>query len=208
MHQKGYAHRCVCTIVLSSALSCPLLLIHPHSQFPHPTQLHSRCLCINAIYSLSSSSSPSHLTLDCRDIKPHNVLLSAPPSSRQFGRAVLTDLGSVCASRCTVQTRQEGLVLEEEAALKSSAAYRAPELTSVRPPVRICEGADVWSLGCTMFSLAFGRSPFEDGGGVQRLGILNGRYQFPLNNSMRDCKYSSQYVQLVNDMLQLEPSSR
>lgn len=150
----------------------------------------------------------SHVTPDYRDVKPHNVLLSAPPSSRQFGKAVLTDLGSVCASRCTIQTRQEGLVLEEEAALKSSAAYRAPELTSVRPPVRICEGADVWSLGCTMFSLAFGRSPFEDGGGVQRLGILNGRYQYPLNNSMRDCKYSAQYVQLVNDMLQLEPSSR
>ena len=28
----------------------------------------------------------------------------------------------------------------------------------------------MWSLGCTLFSLAFGRSPFENDGGVQRLG--------------------------------------
>jgi serine/threonine protein kinase len=107
-----------------------------------------------------------------------------------------------------VDTRQQGLQAEEEAALKSSAAYRAPELTSVRPPVQICEKVDVWSMGCTMFSLAFGRSPFEVNNAVQRLGILNARYQYPHNNSMRECRYSDQYVQLINDMLELDPSMR
>lgn len=99
-------------------------------------------------------------------------------------------------------------MLEEEAALKSSAAYRPPELTSVRPPVVIDEKADIWALGCTLFSLAFGRSPFEGPEGVQRLGILNGRFSYPFGNSMRECKFSASYVQLINDMLRLEPSER
>ena len=143
-----------------------------------------------------------------RDVKPHNVLICPPDSSKPWGVGVLTDLGSVTASRQSVETRQQGLQAEEEAALKSSAPYRAPELTSVRPPVQICEKVDVWSLGCTMFSLAFGRSPFEVNNAVQRLGILNARYQYPHNNSMRECKYSDQYVQLINSMLELDPLTR
>ena len=143
-----------------------------------------------------------------RDVKPHNVLICPPDSSKPWGLGVLTDLGSVTTSKQSIETRQQGLQAEEEAALKSSAPYRAPELTSVRPPVQICEKVDVWSLGCTMFSLAFGRSPFEVNNAVQRLGILNARYQYPLNNSMRECKYSDQYVQLINDMLELDPLIR
>ena len=92
--------------------------------------------------------------------------------------------------------------------MKSSAAFRAPELTSVNPPTSISEAVDVWSLGCTLFSLAFGRSPFETNEGVQRLGILNGRYQFPPGNRMRECKYGDMYVQLVKDMLQVDPANR
>ena len=35
----------------------------------------------------------------------------------------------------------------------------------------------MWALGCTLFCLAFGRSPFETSReGVLRLAILNGRY--------------------------------
>lgn len=141
-------------------------------------------------------------------MKPHNVLISPAEPGLPWGRAVLTDLGSVSPCHMDVRTRQEGLMLEEDAALKSSAAYRAPELTSVRPPVVIDDKVDLWALGCTLFSLAFGRSPFEGPDGVQRLGILNGRFSYPYGNSMRECKYSSTYVQLINDLLRLESSER
>ena len=45
-------------------------------------------------------------------------------------------------------TRQQALALEDEAACKTSAAYRAPELTSVpQPPCQIDEKVDIWGLG-------------------------------------------------------------
>lgn len=188
---------CLCEVISSPLLSPPLLssflLTSPLFPSPH--------LSSSPLLSPPFLSSP-------RDVKPHNVLISPPDSSKPWGVGVLTDFGSVTVARLSVDTRQQGLQAEEEAALKSSAAYRAPELTSVRPPVQICEKVDVWSMGCTMFSLAFGRSPFEVNNAVQRLGILNARYQFPQNNSMRECRYSDQYVQLINDMLELDPSMR
>jgi serine/threonine protein kinase len=58
-----------------------------------------------------------------RDVKPHNVLLGAPP--------VLTDLGSVGAGRLELGSRREALLLQDEVNIKSSAPYRCPELTEV-----------------------------------------------------------------------------
>ena len=72
-----------------------------------------------------------------RDVKPHNILLADPPATttttttsdsssdiRQVGLPLLMDFGSVAAARCEVKTKSQGLDLEEEAASKTSAAYR------------------------------------------------------------------------------------
>lgn len=63
--------------------------------------------------------------LSHRDVKPHNVLLSAD------NVPILMDLGSVTVSRMTIASRNDSLNAEEEAASKTSAPYRCPELTSV-----------------------------------------------------------------------------
>lgn len=68
-----------------------------------------------------------------RDVKPHNILLSEPiintGSSRSedyrlVGLPLLMDFGSVTAARVDIKTKSQGLNIEEEAASKTSAAYR------------------------------------------------------------------------------------
>lgn len=140
-----------------------------------------------------------------RDIKPHNILLSIRSEVEgaydMFGNGaapqvvpILMDLGSVAPAVVDVKSKQQALVLEEEAAKKTSPAFRPPELTSVpydswtlhgrttrtTENIQITEKVDIWSLGCVMYALAFGLSPFESlKTGIQKLGILNGRFSIP-----------------------------
>jgi serine/threonine kinase 16 len=68
---------------------------------------------------------------------------------------------------------------------------------------------DVWSLGCTMYCIAFGLSPFESlKEGVLRLAILNGRYTFPQFYRNRNCVYSAEYIQLIRLMLNVNHLER
>lgn len=73
-----------------------------------------------------------------RDVKPHNLLLTAPTTSEEvqlgLGRPVLLDFGSVAPARQTLSSRQDALNCEEEASRKTSLAYRAPELVAVPSP--------------------------------------------------------------------------
>ena len=123
--------------------------------------------------------------------------------------AILMDLGSVTSARIEISTRQQALVVEEEAAQKTSAPYRAPELTSTTYPCTVDERVDVWGLGCTLFCLAFGRSPFETAReGVLKLAILNGRYSVPAGLRMRDQHFSTSFVGIIKSMLDVDASKR
>jgi serine/threonine kinase 16 len=121
------------------------------------------------------------------------------------------DLGSVCPARLTVQSRSDALKLEDEAASKTSAAYRSPELTTAPlPPCNIDERVDSWGLGCTMYALAFGRSPFETPKeGVLRLAIMNAKYSIPPNRTnSRGVVYSVEYINMVEKLLSLDLNQR
>lgn len=152
-----------------------------------------------------------------RDVKPHNFLLEPVPELLMRSgavpssvRPVLMDLGSVTTARIQIRTKREALELEEEAASKTSAAYRSPELTSPPfPPFSVDERVDTWGLGCTMYCLAFGRSPFETPKeGVLRLAILNGRYSTPAGLRNKDCVFSEDYMKLIEKMLNVEITER
>lgn len=164
-----------------------------------------------------------------RDVKPHNVLLSDSSEmnmhptnhnaqfskieqrvGRKVGRPVVMDLGSVTKARVSITNRRDALNLEDEAASKTSAGYRAPELTSPPyPPCEIDERVDVWGLGCTAFCLAFGRSPFETTAeGISRLAILNGKYQVPPKATIRGTQFSDAYIQLIEGMLNVDHTKR
>ena len=92
-----------------------------------------------------------------RDIKPANVLLSSDDTP------VLMDFGSTCVARVEVKSRSIGLELQEQAAKNSSMPYRACELWDPKTGSIIDERTDVWSLGCLLFAMVYGKgySPFE-----------------------------------------------
>mmetsp|Transcript_16582 Transcript_16582/g.24947 ORF Transcript_16582/g.24947 Transcript_16582/m.24947 type:complete len:537 (-) Transcript_16582:176-1786(-) len=136
------------------------------------------------------------------DMKPHNILLTDDM------QPVVMDLGS-SGPYMQVRTRREALMLEEDAAIKCSAPYRSPELTQVPNSCDIGGWCDIWSLGCTMYCLAFGWSPFESPKeGVLKLAILNGRYSIPSQRRNRDTTFSAEYVELIESMLQVDYTLR
>jgi eukaryotic-like serine/threonine-protein kinase len=76
-----------------------------------------------------------------RDVKPSNLLV------RPSGRVVLIDLGIACQRESSASRRLVG-----------SPSYCSPEQILGRP---VDGRSDVYSLGCTLYELVFGRSPFE-----------------------------------------------
>jgi serine/threonine protein kinase len=54
-------------------------------------------------------------------------------------------------------------MLQDEAAQLCSQPYRAPELFDVSSDMEINEKLDVWSLGCVLYSMTYGKgySPYE-----------------------------------------------
>ncbi|CAN0317114.1 unnamed protein product, partial [Laminaria digitata] len=109
-----------------------------------------------------------------------------------------------------VSTRKEALLLEDEASVVCSAPYRPPELTSVQPGAVIDDRVDVWALGCTLYAMAFGHSPFESPReGVLKLAILNGKFTFPRGRrGPLGAEYSTGFCDLISWMLDANPASR
>ncbi|KAG8461137.1 hypothetical protein KFE25_003706 [Diacronema lutheri] len=140
-----------------------------------------------------------------RDIKPANVLL------KEADVPVLMDFGSTKVARSLVKSRTEALLLQEDAAQNCSMAYRAPELWDPPSDCEIDERTDVWSLGCTLFAMAFYFSPFEctigedDQARVCECSYLRviGGLQFPKAHA-----YSDEFVQLVRWLLTVDKDKR
>jgi len=97
-----------------------------------------------------------------RDVKPSNLLINVA------GRLVLIDLGIACPSDGAAPERQ----------LVGSPSYSSPEQILARP---VDGRSDVYSLGCTLYELIFGRPPFEANDIEQAIdGHLHGTPSFDL----------------------------
>ncbi|OQS01122.1 protein kinase [Achlya hypogyna] len=142
-----------------------------------------------------------------RDLKPHNVLLSARD------HPILMDFGSCAPLVTEVTDRRKLMEVQDDANRKCSAPYRAPELFEPEIGHRINGQADVWSLGCILYCMAFGTSPFESPReGFMRLAAMNGKVNFPPAQGdvvrFRGQRFSLDFCDFIHDMLQPDPQDR
>ncbi|OAV91744.1 NAK protein kinase [Puccinia triticina 1-1 BBBD Race 1] len=157
-----------------------------------------------------------------RDLKPANVLIS------DEDQPILMDFGSAIKARIPIPNRSIALHQQDLAAEHSSMPYRAPELFDVKTGEELTEAVDIWSLGCVLYCLAYGHSPFEttdtvEQGGSMALAVMNGSWKFPNtkssnpnpngnNNNSHSSKtlriYSDQFQELIKSMLVLDPKAR
>ncbi|ORX59577.1 kinase-like protein [Hesseltinella vesiculosa] len=141
-----------------------------------------------------------------RDIKPGNIMLADDGTT-----PILMDFGSAQQARIPIRNRQEALSQQDLAAEQCSMPYRAPELFDVKSETMLDEKVDIWSLGCTLYALAYGQSPFEMGmneqGGSIALAVLNGQFRFPSDPSLANL-YSQSIKDLVSWLLVTDPAIR
>ncbi|KNE97649.1 NAK protein kinase [Puccinia striiformis f. sp. tritici PST-78] len=158
-----------------------------------------------------------------RDLKPANVLIS------DDDQPILMDFGSAIKARIPVPNRSIALQQQDLAAEHSSMPYRAPELFDVKTGEDLTEAVDIWSLGCVLYCLGYGHSPFEttdtvEQGGSMALAVMNGSWKFPnnsktapnsnsinpsSNNNNKSLRvYSDQFQELIKSMLVLDPKAR
>ncbi|XP_074317111.1 uncharacterized protein LOC141653288 [Silene latifolia] len=141
------------------------------------------------------------------DVKPGNVLISHRKG--QAPVAILMDFGSARPARRQIRSRTEALQLQEWASEHCSAPYRAPELWDCPSQCDLDERTDIWSLGCTLYAIMYGVSPFEyalgEAGGSLQLAVVNAQVKWPAGPKP---PYPDTLHQFVTWMLQPQPTVR
>ncbi|KAL4559356.1 hypothetical protein LXL04_031494 [Taraxacum kok-saghyz] len=141
------------------------------------------------------------------DVKPGNVLLTHRKGKPPL--AILMDFGSARPARKQIRSRSEALQLQEWAAEHVSAPFRSPELWDCPSQADIDERTDVWSLGCTLYAIMYGVSPFEyalgESGGSLQLAVMNAQIKWPTTPKP---SYPDALNQFVSWMLKPQPTVR
>ncbi|KAL4345184.1 hypothetical protein AHAS_Ahas11G0253000 [Arachis hypogaea] len=173
--------------------------------------LEESCVCALLFISIFQTIARKHLRLEHmhgldtpyahNDVKPGNVLITHRKGQPPL--AILMDFGSARPARKHIGSRSEALQLQEWAAEHSSAPFRAPELWECPSQGDIDERTDVWSLGCTLYAIMYGVSPFEyaldEPDGDLRSAVLNAKIKWPTE---RKSQYPDALHQFVSWMLQ------
>jgi len=134
---------------------------------------------------------------------------------------VLMDLGSLTPSPTPITSRSQAIAVQDAAAEHSTLPYRAPELFEVQTGKTIDTKVDIWSLGCTVYALLIGKSPFEarsdESGGSLNMCILNADWRWPDEASGKGSRgqqaqnsnsISEGVKEVVRQCLSVEPDER
>lgn len=128
-----------------------------------------------------------------RDIKPENLLLTTD------GHIKLADFGSVKPTKDCRITVLPNSAEEKACTFVGTAAYVPPEVLNSAPATF---GNDLWALGCTLYQMLSGSSPFKDASEwliFQR--IIARDLKFPEY-------FSDEATDLIDKLLDTEPAKR
>lgn len=129
-----------------------------------------------------------------RDIKPENLLLTVD------GHIKIADFGSVKPMQDSQITVLPNAASDDKACtFVGTAAYVPPEVLNSSPATF---GNDLWALGCTLYQMLSGTSPFKDASEwliFQRIIARDIRFPDYFSEEARD---------LIDRLLDLDPSRR
>ena len=149
----------------------------------------------------SSTMTVQHTQYAHMNLKPSKILLD------DNGRPILNDLSSCLRLPITVRDTHQLDRLQEWLQLRCTPQNMAPELLNLQLNSVIDSKVDIWSLGCTIYTLMYGVSPFdreEQLTGIPlRYAILNAQYNFP-----DEPKYPKQFMDIVSSCLVADSSKR
>ncbi|KAM7467852.1 hypothetical protein LguiB_015414 [Lonicera macranthoides] len=129
-----------------------------------------------------------------RDIKPENLLLTAD------GHIKIADFGSVKPMEDSLITVLPNAASDDKACtFVGTAAYVPPEVLNSSPATF---GNDLWALGCTLYQMLSGTSPFKDASEwliFQRIIARDVKFPDYFSNEAKD---------LIDKLLDIDPSRR
>ncbi|KAG8078618.1 hypothetical protein GUJ93_ZPchr0007g4938 [Zizania palustris] len=128
-----------------------------------------------------------------RDVKPENLLLTSD------GHIKIADFGSVKPTKDTPIKVLPNSTNERACTFVGTAAYVPPEVLNSAPATF---GNDLWALGCTLYQMLSGSSPFKDASEwliFQRIIARDLKFPEYFSDDARD---------LIDKLLDVDPSKR